>query len=207
MKLDIEIEKIDNPLVRPLAKRLFEHFSPGSQNDISDAVVLSCYLYALDNKKEAIKLLLSFLYYDYEDKPESQRHLWVDNCEGILLLAFIQASLNQDSVKYDLDYIMGKDSQVNPKKFMKDDLKYAIKSNRKLIEYAKTETPKNQCLTYAQQALHFIRILLLWSWFGGRYTLVGFKPIKKSDIEEILKESLELLRTALESRANKALKL
>ncbi len=203
MELNIDITSIKNRVISNLAKRLMGKFRPSSQNDISDAILLACYFYFTGNAKEAINLLESFLYFSYEEKPEAQRHLWVDNCEGILLLAYIQRCEGIKPVETKLKYIMGNDAQVNPTKFMLDDLRYSIKSNEKYLKQANTETPKYQCQTYVQQVLKFISLTLLWPQFAKKVVFVNFKPVSHSKVNEILQLNINLLKLALDSAANK----
>ena len=180
-----------------------KRFRPSSQDDISDAVVLSCYLYVLGQVQASIDLLNSFLYFDYREKPESQRHLWVDNCEGLLLLAYIQGQAGLDKIQLDLKTIMGEDSQVDPKKFMKGELKYFLDSSTTILKTAESETPKHQCLSYAQQVLRFISVVVLWPYFSKRDSVnIWFKTVKLSTVEELLAENISLLRQSLEKTVN-----
>jgi hypothetical protein len=199
MGLKINISEVKSKPVLNLAKSLQKKFRPGSQNDISDAVVLSCYLYILGKVEASIELLYSFLYFNYKDKPESQRHLWVDNCEGLLLLAYIQDREGLKKISIDLNYIMGEESIVDPVEFMKDQLKYYIEDNSKVQILAENESPKYMCLLYAQQVLRFISVIVLWPHFShnGRVKYL-FNTVELKNVEELLEANINSLRRALE---------
>lgn len=195
--LEINLSDVKSKPVLNLGKRMRKRFRPGSQNDMSDAVYLACYLYFMGKSESAIKLLKSFLYYKYEDKPELQRDLWFENCQGLVLLTYIQKQENIPLVHIDLDLYMGSDSLVAGKKYMKDRLKIALEENPKSIELAETETPKYQCQLYAQEVLSFMPIVVLWPYFAKDSVLIGFKLIKLTDVKNILNNNVLLLQQSL----------
>ncbi|MEQ3775704.1 MAG: hypothetical protein ABNH27_01195 [Alcanivorax sp.] len=198
MKLEIDTSGVHSKPVLKLAERLQTRFRPGSMNDISDAVVLSCYLYFSGKKNAAIELLNCFLYRNHQDKPESHRHLWVDNCQGLLLLAYIQAHEGLSQIDLNLEYIMGEESIVNPIKFMKKEVKIQLEDNSSHLDYAKSETPKHQCLTYAQQVLNFIPLVVLWPYYAKKDRVyIGLKPVKYTEIVDVLENNILLLQGAL----------
>jgi len=187
-----------------LAKSLERQFRPNSMNDISDAVVLSCYLYFLGLEREAITLLESFLYFRYEDKPESQRHLWVENCQGILLLQFIEQSSGCGNGMLSLGEALGPEAVVSPSKFMKQQIKMFLSDNAKIVAQAERETQKYRCQTYAQQILRCIEFLMLWPDFAEENSVrIGFKRVTRAQIYEILNDLKSRLVAAL-AAANKA---
>lgn len=204
MKLNIDLKDIENKTVHNLAKRLEDRFRPNSDNDISDAVTLASYLYILGKPSEAIGLLESFIYFNYEDKPEKYRHLWVSNCEGLLLLVYIQKNQGIVPIEHDLVYVMGPDSEVNPVKFMHNDLKYSLKSNVQYLDHALTETDKYKCQTYAQQVLKFISLVVLWPYYSNKTIFMGFKPVKINMVTSVLDQNIDLLKSALTKPANKS---
>lgn len=202
--LKIDIADVESEPVVNLAKSLKRQFRPNSMNDISDAVVLSCYLYVLGLENESAQLLKSFLYFKYEDKPDPNRHLWVDNCQGILLLEYIEKLQEEKASTLSLSYIMGPEATISPVKFMKSQLRIFLADHPKTIRHAKSESPKYKCQTYAQQLLRCVEFIVLWGEFA-RSGSVRFrlKQVTLQDVRDIFDELASLLVAGLEA-ANKA---
>lgn len=193
MTLDIKQNEQDLPIIKRIKNSLLNKYNPNKEKDIESVVELANYLVALQEYEQAKKLLESSIYLDPSHRSED---LWVTNAQGIVLLVYIARITGQsDLYKKYIQILVEHDMwpiDIGRTKWVK----MHIYDHKKKVDYALTETQKYKCGIIGQEVLSFMYFYeILFIYERPKF----LTKIMLKDVEEILTNSQELLREALES--------